>query len=95
MSKSLGNVVSPLDIIAKWGGDILRLWVATTDYRDEMHISNKILRNTSEIYRKIRNTSRFLLANLNLFQVHKDMLNFNNLMSIDQWIIIQAQKTAG
>src|SRR5690606_30601590 len=64
MSKSLGNVVAPQKVVNSLGADILRLWVAATDYRGEMNVSDEILKRTSDAYRRIRNTARFLLANL-------------------------------
>ena len=65
MSKSIGNTVSPQDVMNKLGADILRLWVASTDYTGEMAVSDEILKRAADSYRRIRNTARFLLANLN------------------------------
>jgi len=67
MSKSLGNVISPLDVVAKYGADIIRLWVASSDYSQDVSVSDEILERTSEAYRRIRNTFRFLLGNLDDF----------------------------
>ena len=67
MSKSLGNVVSPQTVVKSLGADIIRLWVAATDYRAEMTVSDEILKRTADSYRRIRNTARFLLSNLNGF----------------------------
>jgi isoleucyl-tRNA synthetase len=67
MSKSLGNVVKPQDVMKTLGADIIRLWVAATDYRGEMAVSDEILKRTADAYRRIRNTARFLLSNLNGF----------------------------
>ena len=64
MSKSLGNVISPIDVVAKSGADIVRLWVASADYGQDVSVSDEILDRTSEAYRRIRNTFRFLLSNL-------------------------------
>ncbi len=64
MSKSRGNVVAPQKVVNNLGADILRLWVAATDYRGEMTVSDEILKRTADAYRRIRNTARFLLANL-------------------------------
>ena len=65
MSKSLGNVISPDDILKKSGADVLRLWVATTDYTEDMRIGDEILSNLNDFYRKIRNCFRFILGNIN------------------------------
>ena len=70
MSKSLGNVIKPEDILKKSGADILRLWIANTDFRSEMVASDEIFKRVSDQYRRIRNTLRFLVANLNDFDVH-------------------------
>ncbi len=64
MSKSVGNVVSPQEVMSKYGADILRLWVASTDFSSEMTVSDEILKRTADAYRRIRNTARFLLSNL-------------------------------
>src|SRR3989344_3317467 len=67
MSKSLGNVIDPQDVVKRYGADVLRLWVASTDFRNDMAASEKILKQVQEAYTKIRNTCRFLLSNLNDF----------------------------
>ena len=72
MSKSLGNIISPLDIVEEYGSDILRMWVASVDYTDDVKIGPEIIKQCAESYRKIRNTLRFILANLNDFNVDKD-----------------------
>ncbi|EDT9189225.1 class I tRNA ligase family protein, partial [Salmonella enterica subsp. enterica serovar Chester] len=72
MSKSIGNTVSPQDVMNKLGADILRLWVASTDYTGEMAVSDEILKRAADSYRRIRNTARFLLANLNGFNPATD-----------------------
>lgn len=90
MSKSLGNVVAPLDVINKLGADILRLWVASTDYRSEMTISDEILKRVSDKYRKMRNTARFLLANLNGFEPQKDCVEASQMMLLDRWAVARA-----
>ncbi|QJC31519.1 isoleucine--tRNA ligase [Enterobacteriaceae endosymbiont of Donacia tomentosa] len=87
MSKSLGNTIKPQNIVNSLGGDILRLWVASTDFSNEINISQKILQRTTEIYRRIRNTARFLLSNLNDFIPEKDMLKPNEMLLFDKWII--------
>lgn len=92
MSKSLGNVVSPQDVMNKLGADILRLWVATTDYTSEMTVSDEILNRAADKYRRIRNTARFLLANLNGFNPQTDALPFNELVELDLWVVNRAAK---
>jgi isoleucyl-tRNA synthetase len=89
MSKSLGNVIEPQTIINTLGADILRLWVAATDYRGEMSISDEILKRTADAYRRIRNTARFLLANLDGFEPEK-LLNQEQLLPLDQWLVRRA-----
>ena len=85
MSKSLGNVISPQEIIKEKGSDILRLWVATTDYTKEMNISDEIIKRTSESYRRIRNTIKFLISNINDFD--NKSVDFNKLTLLDKWIL--------
>ena len=87
MSKSLGNVISPFDIIKDYGADILRLWVASSDYNEDIRISPLILSRLSEAYRKIRNTARFILSNLNDFNPETDKVDYGNLRKIDKWIL--------
>ena len=89
-SKSLGNVVSPQKVWDNLGADILRLWVASTDFRSEMVASDEILKRTSDQYRRIRNTFRFILGNLYDYQ-DKDNIKFENQVELDKWIIIQAK----
>ncbi|MBR4196322.1 MAG: isoleucine--tRNA ligase [Synergistaceae bacterium] len=86
MSKSLGNTVAPGDVCNQFGADILRLWVASTDYRNDVKISNDILKTLSETYRRIRNTARFLLGNLHDFTPGKS-LPYESLLSMDKWIL--------
>jgi isoleucyl-tRNA synthetase len=86
MSKSLGNVVSPEDIIKKSGVDILRLWVATTDYTEDMRISDEILSNLNDNYRRIRNTFRFILGNIGDTE-YKDCIDYTQLDEIDKFIL--------
>ncbi|MDX5297904.1 MAG: class I tRNA ligase family protein, partial [Gammaproteobacteria bacterium] len=90
MSKSLGNVIAPQEVMNELGADILRLWVAATDYSGEMTVSKDILRRTSDAYRRIRNTARFLLANLNGFDPATDLLKHEELLVLDRWIIDRA-----
>lgn len=87
MSKSLGNVVQPQKIFSTLGADILRLWVASVDYSAEMSVSDEILKRTADSYRRIRNTSRFLLANLNGFNPETDMLQQNDMLALDRWAV--------
>ena len=87
MSKSLGNVVSPQDVIKKLGADILRLWVASTDYSGEMTVSDEILKRSADAYRRIRNTARFFLANLNGFNPEKDLISKEQMVVLDKWAV--------
>lgn len=90
MSKSLGNVIAPDKVIKTLGADILRLWVSATDYRAEMGVSDEILRRTTDIYRRIRNTARFLLANLSGFDPKIDLVPIEHLLELDKWILGRA-----
>jgi len=90
MSKSLGNVMSPQDVVNKLGADILRLWVVSTDYTSEMTVSDEILNRTADSYRRIRNTTRFLLANINGFDPKQHMLSADDLLPLDAWIVDRA-----
>jgi isoleucyl-tRNA synthetase len=90
MSKSLGNVVVPQDVIKTLGADILRLWVAATDYRAEMSVSDEILKRISEAYRRIRNTARFLLANLAGFDPQNHLVDKKDMLPLDRWAVDRA-----
>ncbi|MCP1363914.1 isoleucine--tRNA ligase, partial [Halomonas sp. BBD48] len=90
MSKSVGNVVAPQEVMDKLGADILRLWVASTDYSGEMAVSDEILKRTADVYRRIRNTARFLLANLNGFDAQRDAVAFEDMLALDQWVVDRA-----
>jgi len=90
MSKSLGNVISPKDVTGKLGADILRLWVASSDYSREMSASNTIFKRTADAYRRIRNTARFLLANMGDFNPATDLVAPNDMLALDRWIVHQA-----
>ena len=94
MHKSLGNSVLAEDVVKKYGADILRAWVASSDYQVDVRVSDKILGQLGEIYRKIRNTARILLANLGDFDPDKDMLPVSELEDIDKWIIAGANELA-
>ncbi len=87
MSKSVGNVVAPQKVIKELGADIIRLWVAATDYRGEMTVSDEILKRTADAYRRMRNTARFLLSNLNGFDLEKDALPTKELLALDRWAV--------
>jgi isoleucyl-tRNA synthetase len=88
MSKSKGNVVAPQKVMDTYGADILRLWVASTDYSGELTISDEILKRVAEGYRRIRNTLRFLLANLADFDASKDLLPVDQWLEIDRYALV-------
>ena len=87
MHKSLGNSILPSDVIPKYGADLVRLWVASSDYRVDVRVSDPIFRQLSDAYRKIRNTVRILIADLADFDPNKDAVDFEKLQEIDQWMI--------
>lgn len=87
MSKSLGNVISPQAVMDRLGADVLRLWVAATDYSGELSVSNQILEHMAEAYRKMRNTLRYLLANLYDFDPEVDCVPPEKMLSLDQWLL--------
>jgi isoleucyl-tRNA synthetase len=91
MSKSAGNVVAPQEVIEKHGAEILRLWIAATDFREDVRISQEILSHLVEAYRKIRNTSRFLLGNLYDYDPKRDMVPDEQLQEIDRWALHRLQ----
>ena len=86
-SKSLGNGIEPSEINDKYGADILRLWVASSDYHADIRISNDILKQLSEVYRKVRNTARYILGNLFDFDPNKDMVPVDQLTDLDKWAL--------
>ena len=86
MSKSLGNVIAPQTVTNSLGADVLRLWVASTDYRSEVSLSDEILKRTSESYRRIRNTARYLLGNLEDFEPTQVMA-YDDMLDLDQWAV--------
>lgn len=92
MSKSLGNIVTPQEVMDKLGADILRLWVASTDYSGEMSYSDEIIKRSADSYRRIRNTARFLLANLNGFDPVKDMVKPEDMVVLDRWAVSMAKE---
>ncbi len=87
MSKSLGNGIEPQDVMKHYGADILRLWIASADYRNEMALSDEILKRVADSYRRIRNTARFLLGNLDGFDPAKDLLPVEDCLLLDQWAV--------
>lgn len=90
MSKSLGNVIAPQEVNDSLGADILRLWVSATDYSGEMAVSKQILERSADAYRRIRNTARFLLANLNGFNPATDLLADEQMLALDRWAVDRA-----
>jgi isoleucyl-tRNA synthetase len=90
MSKSLGNGIEPQDIMRNLGADILRLWICSTDYRNEMSLSDEILKRVADMYRRIRNTARFLLGNLDGFDPTKHLVAVDESLLLDQWAVQQA-----
>ena len=87
MSKSLGNVIPPQKVVNTLGADILRLWIGSTDYSGEMTVSDEILKRSADSYRRIRNTMRFMLANMQGFDPNKDLLSIDKMLVLDQWIV--------
>lgn len=90
MSKSLGNVIAPQQVTDTLGADILRLWVSATDYSGEMAVSQQILQRSADSYRRIRNTARFLLSNLNGFDPEQHLLASEDMIAIDRWAVDRA-----
>ena len=95
MSKSLGNVIAPQEITDSMGADILRLWVASTDYSGEMAVSKQILQRSADAYRRIRNTMRFLLSNLSGFDPATDLLPPSQMLALDRWAVDAAAQLQG
>ncbi len=91
MSKSKGNVVAPQKVMKNLGADILRLWVASTDYTGEITVSDEIFKRTADTYRRIRNTTRFMLANMDGFDPVQNSLAADQLLPLDRWIVVQAE----
>ncbi|MGH8191122.1 MAG: isoleucine--tRNA ligase, partial [Rhodanobacteraceae bacterium] len=87
MSKSLGNGIEPQDVMNRYGADILRLWIGSADYRNEMALSEEILKRVADSYRRIRNTCRFLLGNLDGFDPARDLLTVDRCLTLDQWAV--------
>ncbi len=93
MSKSGTNAIAPMGVINKLGADILRLWVGSTDYRSEITASDEILKRTADTYRRLRNTARFFLSNLNGFDPATDIVSAENMLPLDRWAVDCAYKT--
>lgn len=89
MSKSLGNTILPGKVIKQLGADIVRLWVASVDYQADVRVSDEILKQVSEVYRKIRNTMRFLLGNIHDFEPAKNSVSYENLREVDKYMLIK------
>lgn len=92
MSKSLGNTVAPEEVISKYGADILRLWASSADYRGDIRVSQDILEQMAEVYRRIRNTWRFLLGNLSDFDLERDRVAWSDMKEIDRWAVLRTQQ---
>ncbi len=90
MSKSIGNVIPPQKVMNQLGADVLRLWIASTDYRNEIAVSEEILKRTADSYRRIRNTARFLLSNLVGFDPAQNALPLSDLLALDRWAVHRA-----
>lgn len=89
MSKSIGNVIEPEEVIRNLGADVLRLWVASSDYRNELAISDEIFKRVADAYRRIRNTARFLLSNLFDFDPSVHLVKTEKLLALDQWVVLR------
>ena len=94
MHKSIGNSIAPEEMVGKYGADLVRLWVASSDYRVDVRVSDNIFKQLSETYRKIRNTSRIILANLNDFNPDTDMVSLDELYDIDKWALSRLNNLA-
>ncbi len=92
MSKSVGNVIAPKEIIKNYGADILRLWVSSSDFRGDVRVSPNILQQLSEVYRKIRNTARYMLGNCQDFHRKRDQVEYDKLWEIDRWALHRLQE---
>lgn len=90
MSKSVGNTVAPQKVMNELGADVLRLWVAATDFSGDMNVSDEILKRTADSYRRIRNTARFFLSNLNGFDPENHMVPFEDMLALDKWAVDRA-----
>lgn len=90
MSKSIGNVIAPSEVVERYGADVLRLWAASALYQDDVHFSDEILKRNADAYRRLRNTARFLLSNLFDFDPESDAVDMEQMLALDQWVIDQA-----
>lgn len=93
-AQTLGNAIAPDEVIKDYGADILRLWVASLDYRVDVRLSKDILKQLSEAYRKIRNTARFILGNLSDFDPDRDSVEYRQFEEIDRWALIRLDDIA-
>ena len=92
MSKSVGNTVAPQEVIEKYGADVMRLWVASADYQGDIRLSPKILKQLSDVYRKIRNTFRYLLGNLADYNPATDAVAYENMSELDKWALMRMEQ---
>ncbi len=92
MHKSIGNVIYPDDLIKQYGAEIIRMWVAAEDYRDNIRLSKEIMQRLVEAYRRIRNTCRYILGNLHDFDPEKQIVPYNNMEELDRWILHRLQE---
>ena len=95
MSKSLGNTIVPQKVVGSLGADVLRLWVAATDYANEMAVSDALIRRVAESYRRIRNTARFLLGNLHGFDPQRDAVHPAQMVALDRWALARTRELQG
>ena len=91
MSKSVGNTIAPQDVISQYGADVVRLWAASSDYKADIRISKEILKQLSEVYRKIRNTIRFILGNTNDFDYAANKVSYAEMEELDRWALMHMQ----
>lgn len=92
MSKSIGNVVYPADVIKELGADVLRLWVSSSDFKNDIRVSKDILKQLSEVYRRIRNTCRYILGNISDFNYQTEAVPYQEMLEIDRWALLKLQK---
>ena len=92
MSKSLGNGVDPVDVAQRLGAEIVRLWVASVDFREDVAASENLMQRVAETYRKLRNTFRFLLSNLNGFQPARDAVAWEQMPPLDQYMLVRTRE---
>lgn len=92
MSKSVGNVVAPQDVINRYGADVMRLWISSVDYQGDVRLSDKIVKSMSDVYRKIRNTFRYLLGNLYDFDPKTDRVSYEEMEELDKWALLRMEQ---